>query len=523
MKTKIFLIILFSTLLFYTGCVKDEVYVDTNTVVSQSVLVINEVASNNGDPNPDWIEIYNPSNAEVDISGFGLYDKPTAASSYKFPAGTKIAPKGYIVYVCGTGGATFSISSTNGETVYFFDASGATVDEVAVPIIGLGISYARIPDGGTTWSMANPTKGTANSNTNEPPAINATLITSLNDNSDYDYSVSVTDASGVRDVKLYLENGTDVKYVEMAPLANGIYKYKIPAMTGGTTLKYYIAATDETGKKSYFPTTAPATPASIVITNGPVQFISLGISNENPTDMEAVNFAVKAFDKGSVKSISLYYIINNGTTPTEVVLVNNITTGLWTGTIPGQPEKTDIKYYLKAVDDGNLASYYPTEGIGTFKRDQPSTWPKISVNPLPNWAGLVLNEICGSQVPDDDWVEIYNPTNAEIDMSGCTLYKDGTSTIYTAPTGTKIAAGAYFVIATISVNGAAVLTAGISNTKNIKLELKSPKGIVISWFEKTATTPNAAGHVTGGSYARIPNGTGNWDVKTIFTKGAPNI
>ena len=63
-RTYIIIALILSAFLF-KACVEDEVYVDPNAKPdSESVLVINEVASNNGDPNPDWIEIYNPSSTE---------------------------------------------------------------------------------------------------------------------------------------------------------------------------------------------------------------------------------------------------------------------------------------------------------------------------------------------------------------------------------------------------------------------------------------------------------------------------
>jgi len=274
MKTKFFLTILLFAGILISGCVKDDIYVD-ETVTSDVLLVINEVASNNGDPNPDWIELYNPSEVDLDISGFGLYDKPTASSSYRFPAGTIISAKGYLVYVCGTDGGTFSVSSTNGETVYLYDAADALIDEVAVPKIDQGVSYARIPDGEAVWSLANPTQGVANSNTNEAPILIVNPITNIDDNSDYDFIVTASDAGGIRDVKLYMESATDVQFVEMAPTGGGTYKYKIPAMTGGTVVKYYVVATDETAKKSYYPETAPTTNATFTVANGSPEFVSV--------------------------------------------------------------------------------------------------------------------------------------------------------------------------------------------------------------------------------------------------------
>jgi hypothetical protein len=533
MKTKIFLSVLSATLIFLSGCVKDDMFVNNTTPGSDIKLVINEVASNNGDPNPDWMEIYNPGDAEVDISGFGVYDKPAAI--YTIPAGTKIAAKGYFVIVCdvalaGTDAskyAAFGISS-GGESVFLVDATKAIIDQVDVPAMPVGISYARIPDGGDVFANANPTKGAENSNTNEPPVIVAQLINGVDDNNYFDYTVTASDAGGIRDVKIYTEDGTDIKISEMAPAGGGIYKYRFPVMTGGSIVKYYVVATDITDKKTYFPTTAPTTPATFTVANGAPTFKSVTPSSLSPSDGEAIDFTVNVLDKTGVKEVRLYYVLNDALAATKTTVILTTTDYLtFTGTIPGQANMTKIRYYLRAEDNAAAKAYFPTEVVvdgvvtSTFNHDDASTWPLITVAPLPNYAALVLNEVCGLQDPDDDWIEIYNTSNAEVDMSNVKLVKDGAASIYTAPVGTKIAANAYFVVTTKVVAPVVGLTAGISNTKNVKLELTSPQNVVFSSFEKTAVNL-IGGHPLNGSYARSPNATGDWVITTAFTKGAAN-
>ena len=533
MKTKIFLSVLSATLILLSGCVKDEMYVNKTTTGSDVKLVINEVASNNGDPNPDWIEIYNPGSTEVDISGFGVYDKPDAI--YKFAAGTKIPAKGYFVVLCDKILATaepakyanFGISS-GGESVFLVDDKAAVIDQVDVPAMPLGISYARIPDGGDIFANANPTKGAANSNTNEPPVIVAQLITGIDDNNYFDYTVTASDAGGIRDVKIYTENGTDIRISEMAPAGGGLYKYRFPVMTGGAVVKYYVVATDITDKKTYFPATAPTTPASFTVANGAPLFNAVTPSTLSPSDGEAIDFTVNVSDKTGVKEVRLYYVLNDALAATKATVTLTTTDNLtFTGTIPGQANLTKIRYYLRAEDKAAAKAYSPTEvvvdGVVTspFNHDVASTWPVITVAPLPNYAALVLNEVCGLQDPDDDWVEIYNSSDAEVDMSNVKLVKDGAGSIYTAPVGTKIAAKSYLVVTSKVVAPVVGLTAGISNTKNVKLELTSPQNVVLSSLDKTSVNL-VGGHALNGSYARSPNATGDWVITTAFTKGTAN-
>lgn len=44
----------------------------------------------------DWIELYNSTDAEVDISGFGISDNIAQPKKYVLPEGTVIAAKSYL-------------------------------------------------------------------------------------------------------------------------------------------------------------------------------------------------------------------------------------------------------------------------------------------------------------------------------------------------------------------------------------------------------------------------------------------
>ena len=523
MKTKIIFTILSIALIFAAGCVKDEVYVD-ESVGSDVKLLINEVASNNGDPNPDWMEIYNPGDAEVDISGFGVYDKPAAI--YTFPAGTKVPAKGYFVIVCdvalaGTEPAkyaAFGISS-GGESVFLVDAALAIVDQVDVPAMPLGVSYARIPNGGDVFLNANPTKGAANSNTNAPPLITASLITGVNDNSDYDYVVSASDADGIRDVKIFTEIASDAKITEMAPVGSGTYKYRFAAMPAGTVVKYYVVATDQTGKQAYFPTTAPATSASFTVANGTPKFTSVVLSNENPADSEPVNFTVKVTDKNGVKAVNLYYVLNDALATAKITVIMTTTDNVtFTGTIPGQTDGTKISYYLRAEDNSGLRTYFPEEtvvdGVVTspFNHDVSSTWPFIKVAPMTPLNQLVINEIQASGAPWD-FVELYNGTSAAINIGGFKLYDSGGLPVaYIIPAGTSIASKGFYVIETGS--GSPQGQFGISSSGE-DITLVNTTDVIVDRLLK-AEWPGVP------LVARKKDGLPKWIVPTAESKGTPN-
>ena len=69
-------------------------------------VTINEIcAKNNVHSAPDgnfydWIELYNPTNSSIDISGWGLSDKEAEPFQYTFASGTTIGAKQRLIVYC---------------------------------------------------------------------------------------------------------------------------------------------------------------------------------------------------------------------------------------------------------------------------------------------------------------------------------------------------------------------------------------------------------------------------------------
>lgn len=142
-----------------------------------------------------------------------------------------------------------------------------------------------------------------------------------------------------------------------------------------------------------------------------------------------------------------------------------------------------------------------------------------------DYTGIVLNEVCGGAADDkdDDWVEICNTTDKEVDLSGVQLIKideDNLSEMLCAlANGTRIAARGYLVVA----KSEGTFSAGISNSKKVSIVLTSPSGATeIDRFDRDAAVGTDQSHELGGSYARIPDGTGDWAIVTESTRGEAN-
>ena len=146
---------------------------------SSGPIRINELMSSNDTTllsaegkTPDWIEIMNISNHEVNLSGYSLAKSEKATNVFTFPNYTLQAGECVIVYADSTlqdsanseFHAPFRLSSQGGSLM-LFSTSGTAIDSVNFPSMGADISYVRIDQ--TSWAMSNqPTPGLANTESN---------------------------------------------------------------------------------------------------------------------------------------------------------------------------------------------------------------------------------------------------------------------------------------------------------------------------------------------------------------------
>ncbi|MDO4853298.1 MAG: lamin tail domain-containing protein [Clostridia bacterium] len=124
--------------------------------------IINEVMTSNDSAflhpdhgSVDWIELYNPTDRDIDLGGYGLTDELKKQYKYTFPTGTVLKSHAYLVLYC-TGGTTASDAdpyctgfalSQEGEQLYLIDGSYVELDEVNVPFLETDTAYARTESG----------------------------------------------------------------------------------------------------------------------------------------------------------------------------------------------------------------------------------------------------------------------------------------------------------------------------------------------------------------------------------------
>ena len=130
-------------------------------IVINEVLLVPHTVWNCSEPstvhptiNDAWIEFYNTQNQP-----FNLYDSRASLDSgpnsppYYFPFGATIAPYGFLVLFPGALFSSFFPGTPSPQTTLRLLIGGAAVDQVTVPTLTPDQSYARIPDGGSTWEL----------------------------------------------------------------------------------------------------------------------------------------------------------------------------------------------------------------------------------------------------------------------------------------------------------------------------------------------------------------------------------
>lgn len=123
-----------------------------------NTLVINEIMSSNKGAyadeegnHYDWLELYNGTDEDIDLSGYGLSDEESGNTKWIFPSAT-IKSKGYlVVYLAGKTSnglvANFALNKAGGETITLKRKTGKVVDSVKTVSLDKNTVMARDENG----------------------------------------------------------------------------------------------------------------------------------------------------------------------------------------------------------------------------------------------------------------------------------------------------------------------------------------------------------------------------------------
>ncbi len=104
----------------------------------------------------DWVELYNPTDEDVDLAGFTMTDDPAIPVRAVIPAGVVIRARGYLVLWLdhaperGPRHLGFRLAREGGDLV-LAHPGGAPIDRVTYGTQAVDFSAAREPDGSDHW------------------------------------------------------------------------------------------------------------------------------------------------------------------------------------------------------------------------------------------------------------------------------------------------------------------------------------------------------------------------------------
>ncbi len=223
--------------------------------------------------NPDWIELYNYGNADVNLEGWKVFDSPL--NMYTLPAGHIVKPGNFLILHCDDQGVGLNLPfklSSQGESLTIQRPDGKVIDQIVFPAMD-GETYARFPDGQGTWQITGfATKNESNGDrpistfksygyTPEIPMVGEVI----------NFNLEISDASNVSNVEMVyrVENGADETLI-MTSGDNINYTATVPALSADGELYYYFKLTDTNGLEVLLPDDALVDPYDMTITSGDV-------------------------------------------------------------------------------------------------------------------------------------------------------------------------------------------------------------------------------------------------------------
>lgn len=564
------------------------------TAHSTEKLVINEIMYNSPGTDVEFIELYNASDTEVNLTGWYILDNNDSHTPCTLE-GT-LAPDDYFVVVGdrtlfgakypgvdnvnphvydpnGTGWAF----GNGGDSVRLFNGTGTLHDIVEYDdgsdwpgrADGNGPSLELLHpslDNGlpTSWEPSVADWGTpGRQNSVYPENVVPTCkdgqrhIDLPGSSDDVLVSVLAFDIESLAKVDLYVNTGSG--FVPQSMNDNGqdgdvtagdsLFSSVIPAQASGALVKYYAVATDDIGQTDSWPNDAPDAPFSYHAYTVDYMPPNLritevlpkndtGLKDEagerddwfeiyNPNDV-AVNLGgmFVSDDLGVGRNFELPSVDLN---PGEYMII-------WADDDVGQgPLHTDFKLaaggeavaLFETVDHGNVLidgwqfglmssdvsmGFLPIDGTAPEYLSLPT--PGASNESSMLFSPVCINEFLATSAFGgvDDWVEIYNRSDAPFELSSCFL-SDGRGDLFkwTFPPGTILEPGKYLVIYEDA------LGFGFSSAGDDVIMFTAADSVTgLDFYDFGAQQPDI-------THGRYPDGTGYWEFFRTATPSETNV
>ena len=156
---------------------------------------------------------------------------------------------------------------------------------------------------------------------------------------------------------------------------DGTYGAAIPALPLGTTVNYYLVATDSGSLTTTDPAGAPGATLSYTVqaggaSNSPPVIANATMTPSSPTASDSVWITAQVTDNVSVAQVTLTY--NAGAGATSVAMLDDgahqdgaAGDGTYGGQIPAMPAGTAVSFYLTAADNLGATTLAPSGAPGT--------------------------------------------------------------------------------------------------------------------------------------------------------------
>jgi hypothetical protein len=413
---------------------------------------INEVESSQGQPG-DWIEFYNPTNTAIVLDGYTVKDSGDK-DAYVIVAGTTVEPGAYLVLdekqkTTADGAFVFGLGAA--DSVRLFDTTGALVDE-RTWAAHAATTWGIADDG--SWALTGgATKGAANTFAAVEPEPTPTPTPTPTPNP------TPTAPAGPGEIV--------INEIDSAP-SDWIEFYN-PGSAALDISGYEIRDNSEDHRWQFLPGTSIAAGAFLVVTAQ-----TIGRSNGAEVAFES------PIGIGSADRIRIY--------DTSGAMIDD--------SLPWQGHAS-----LNGSEAAATLARCP-DGVGSFLLAYPTAGASNDcVVPVR------INEVESDGTSPDDWIELVNPTDAALDVSGIVVKDDDDGHAYTIPANTRIAAGGYLVIERDA------LGFGLGGGDAVRL---------FDGDRVIDETTWGAGHAAT-TWGRCPDGDGPFEVTAEATKGAVNL
>jgi hypothetical protein len=391
-----------------------------NTDVLNTV-VINEINYNSAQQfeSGDWVELYNTSDSPVDISGW-VFKDGNDENSFAVPDGSVIPADGYFVIANNAvlfhdefgkaenyaGDFGFGLSAA-GEAIRLYDALENLIDTVTYGVEG---DWPSEPNGsGTTLSLRNPNLDNALA-ANWASSISIGTPGKKND-------VLMTDIIVINEINYNSpETFNPEDWVEL------YNRYDIPVDISGWSFK------DEEDIYTFI------FPEGTVIDQGEFFIVCRDTMLFKQAFGEVEN-VFGNFDFGLSGGGEKIYLRDKYGGTVDKVYYNDVAP--WPVDADGKGTTLSLTNYT--FDNQHADNWVSSLGYGT----------PGSVNDVYTSGTVVINEInynSAGTIDSDDWIELYNPQDTNVDLSGWVV-KDGNETnVYIIPDDTVLGPDEYLVI-----------------------------------------------------------------------------